>query len=175
MPNIILAFSSEKTCNSIGSVLKISGLQVNHICKSGSNLRQYCGRLSNGIIICSSRFTDENIYTIIDDFHSNFTFIVIDYSGNLLHIDNNKCISVSLPVKQNELSSLFHLALYQNEEKVKVANKKLMSDAKNILQKHYNKTEEQAHKYIQKKSMDTGKPINEVCRSLLLKYSNSSK
>ncbi len=46
--------------------------------------------------------------------------------------------------------------------------KKLVDRAKALLIKHKNFTEEQAHRFLQKKSMDSGKPIKEVARAVII-------
>lgn len=171
MTNIIIAFHSEKNRNNIYSLVKSNGFSVNNTCISASNLRQCCGYLNNAIVICGCKFMDENIYTVIEDLHLNFTFIVVDNSNNLSNLDNNKCSKLALPIKHTELLNTLNLALYQNDEKLKAINKKLLIDTKSLLSKTLNMSESDAHKYIQKKSMDERTSMNEICNNILSEYS----
>ena len=43
----------------------------------------------------------------------------------------------------------------------------LINKAKRLLINHYNMTEPQAHRFIEKKSMDTGKSMADIARKLL--------
>ncbi len=52
--------------------------------------------------------------------------------------------------------------------------KKLVDRAKALLIKHKNFTEEQAHRFLQKKSMDSGKPIKEVAQAVIIAFEETS-
>lgn len=48
--------------------------------------------------------------------------------------------------------------------------KKLVDRAKSLLMKHRNFTEEQAHRFLQKKSMDLRKPIKEIAQAIIFTF-----
>lgn len=48
--------------------------------------------------------------------------------------------------------------------------KKLVDRAKALLMKHRNFTEEQAHRFLQKKSMDLRKPIKEIAQAIIFTF-----
>lgn len=48
--------------------------------------------------------------------------------------------------------------------------KKLVDRAKALLMKHKNYTEEEAHRFLQKKSMDSGKPLKEIAQAVIIAF-----
>ncbi|MFI3230660.1 MAG: ANTAR domain-containing protein [bacterium] len=173
MSNIIIAFSKDKACDVISGILKQNGIIFTHTVKTSSALRQACTQLENAIVICNNRFMDENIFNIIQDFHENFTFVVIGDYSQIDALDDDKCYKVSVPIQKEEFLSIIDLAIYKHSEKVKDINKKNLNKAKDILINKLNMSEENAHKYIQQKSMNTGKNIHQICKLIIKKYSSN--
>lgn len=170
MNDLIIAFSNPKASDIINNILKQNGIVCTHIVKTSSALRQVCARLDNAIIICNTNFTDEVIYSVIEDFYENFTFIVIGDYSQIDILDDNKCYKVCTPLKQSDLLTIIDLAIYKNSEKIKAINKQILNQAKSLLITKLNMTEEKAHRYIQKKSMDTGKNMLQICKLIIKKY-----
>ncbi len=54
--------------------------------------------------------------------------------------------------------------------KESLETKKLVDRAKALLIKHKNFTEEEAHKFLQKKSMDSGKPLKEIAQAVIIAF-----
>lgn len=168
--NIIIAFSSDKICHNISFILNKNGINYDYICKTGSSLREHCSYCENGIIICGVTFVDEAIYSIIEDFCESFSFILIGSSDKLTLYDNEKVYTLATPVKQEDIINALDMAFYKNSESIKNKNNKIIEEAKILLMKHNNFNEDLAHKYIQKKSMNTGKKNIDIANLIIKKY-----
>ena len=168
--NIIIAFSSDKICNNISLILNKNGINYDYICKTGNNLRKCCSYYENGIIICGVTFVDEPIYNIIEDFYQSFIFILLGSTDKLSMYSDEKAYKLSTPVRQEDIINAIDIARYKNNENIKRNNNKLIEEAKSILILHKNFTEPLAHKYIQKKSMDTGKKNIDIAKLIINKY-----
>ncbi len=168
--NIIIAFSSNNICNSISNILNKNGIDFDYICKTASSLRKCCSYYENGIIICSTSFLDEPIYNIIEDFYKDFIFILIGSNDKLNLYSGEKVYKLCTPIKQEDIISSLDLAYYKISENLQNKKHKILKEAKNLLMLNYNICEEQAHKYIQKKSMDTGKKNIDIAKIIINKY-----
>lgn len=167
--NIIVAFSSDKACHTISNILLKNAIQYDVIVKTGANLRKLCNYYDSGVIVCGCTFSDEVIFNIIEDFKHNFTFIVLGSSDNLSNF-NGDVYTLSFPIKQDELTCAINLSLYNNSNKIKRYNTELINDAKKILFSTHKLTEQSAHKYIQKKSMNLGKKSIEIAKIIIKNY-----
>lgn len=167
--NIIIAFSSNKICNNVISILTKNGIRYTCICKSGASLRKCCSYYENGIIICGSSFIDEPTYNIVEDFYKIFTFIMLSSIDKLNIYDDNKVYKLSTPIKSEDIISTIYIAYYTNLENIKLKDEKTIKKAKNILMQIYNIPENTAHRYIQKKSMDSGKKNIDIANLIIKK------
>ncbi len=168
--NIIIAFSSDKICNNISSILNKNGINYDYICKTGANIRKCCSYCENGIIICGVTFIDEPIYNIIEDFYQNFIFILLGSTDKLNMYNDEKTYKLSTPIRQEDIINAIDIARYKNNENIKKNKIKLIEEAKNLLILYKNFTEPLAHKYIQKKSMETGKKNIDIAKLIIDKY-----
>lgn len=168
--NIIIAFSSNKICNNISYILNKNGINYTYVCKTGYNLRKCCSFYENGIIICGTNFIDEPIYNIIEDFYKDFIFLLIGNIHTIGLYSDEKVYKLSPPLKQEDIINALDVAYYKNSENIENKNNEIIKKAKNLLIKNNNFTEETAHKYIQKKSMDSGKKNIHIAKLIIDKY-----
>ena len=168
--NLIIAFSSDRICNNIISILTKNGINYDYVCKSGTNLRKCCSYYENGIILCGTTFIDESIYNIVEDFYESFTFILLGSIDKINIYNDEKVYKLCTPIKSEDIISAIDIAYYKNIENIKLKNYKILEQAKSLLIKNYNLSEEKAHKYIQKKSMNSGKKNIDIAKIILKKY-----
>ena len=168
--NIIIGFSSDKICSNIINILNKNGISYDCVCKTGASLRKSCSYYENGIILCQTSFIDEPTYNIVQDFYKDFIFLIIGNIDKLSLYDNNIVYKLVTPVKQEDIINALDLAFYKNSENIKEKNNKIINKAKELLMLNNNFTETNAHKYIQKKSMDTGKKSIDIAKLIIKKY-----
>lgn len=161
--NIIIGFYSDKICKIVSSVLRKNAFEYKYICKTASSLRKVCSFYDEGIVICSF-FQDEPLYNIIQDFSNNFKFIV--FTNNDFDLKEKNVYKVFMPIKQEQIL----YTLNEVFEDIKKQNDIIIKNAKSILMQKYNLTEEKAHKYIQKKSMDLGLKSSYIAKLIIEKY-----
>ena len=170
--NILIAFSSDKICKNIVTILNKNGIPYDNICNTGSCLRKYCSYYNNGIVLCGASFSDETSYNIIEDFYEDFVFLLMGNIDKINIYSDKKAYKLSTPVKEEDIINAINLAYYKNNENIKNKNIKLIKNAKDLLIKHNGFSENMAHKYIQQKSMQTGKKNIEIAKIIINKYIN---
>lgn len=165
---IIIAFSSSKITKSIISIFNKNGITDYISCQNLAMLKKYCHSYQNAVVISSCFLSGESLYDFMES--SSYSFIIID-TKDKLNLCNNDIYKLTLPLKLEDLILAIDICIYNQEEKVKREKEKLIKKAKQKLMSSLDISEDKAHKYLQKKSMQTGKKIEQIAKAILLKLS----
>ena len=177
MVNIIVAFPNEENAKNIKNLLSRSGYNVAAVCTTGATALSSAEGLETGILVCGYKFNDM-IYTDIKEYlPKNFDMLLVASQDKINFFPGNDIVSVAMPIKVNDFLNtmeMMHQALYRKLKKQKGQPKlrtdeerKIIDDAKKVLIEKNNMTEPEAHRYIQKTSMDTGNSLLETARMVL--------
>lgn len=175
--NIIVAFPKIENAKSIKNILVRSGFSVDAIATNGSQVLQYANSLDGGILICSARFSDMMYTELYEYLPSTFQMLLMASMDvmNDRSVPNLMCLS--MPLKVNELIQTVDTMSYslnrmrkkkrmQPKERSE-EEKKILQDAKELLMARNGMSEEEAHRYIQKRSMDNGTGLTETAQMIL--------
>ncbi len=175
--NLVIAFPKIENAKSIKSILMKSGYQVDAVCTTGSQALQNANSLEGGILICGYRFSDMYCTEIKEYLPSEFEMLLVGSQANTMNREISDVVCLSMPLKVHELLQTIEMMAYTYEKKRKKRRgkpkerteeeKKLLWDAKKLLMERNQMTEEEAHRYIQKSSMDSGTGILETAQMIL--------
>ena len=151
--NILAAFSNERVLGVVEKALASENIRLAYSCKSVSELKKSINYCQGGIIICGYKLKDGAI---------------VQFS------ESERVFKLIVPLKKDDLICSVYMLLsmgeggYTRKTSFRTSEEeKIIRKAKEILIDRYNLTEEQAHKYLQKKSMDTGRKIIDVAKLIL--------
>lgn len=172
--NIIVAFGSSKTTETICKMLRFGGIQPSAICKSSSEIKKQMLYYNSGIIICGYKFTDTSIAQLIDDIPSGFSVILVGSKPQIELYQDEKIFKLAVPLTKEDLICSVSM-LVNIEENIHLDKSKTRSDVENrfiqnakiTLIDRYGMSEGQAHRYMQKKSMETGKRLIDIAKIIL--------
>lgn len=169
--NIIIGFHSKKTCLSVLNVLNNYGINPDFVCQSGLKIREMASYLGEGVIILGEKFLDELSINIIEDFWQDFNIIFIGSFGQINICEDKKAYKLATPLKQEELISAIEMQLYKDTPKKirKNLENETLYKAKKLLFEKYNFTEDKAHKFIQKMSMEKRTKMIEIAKYIIEK------
>ena len=170
--NIFIAFDNYKIATSIAKILISNGNNVVCIAKSSSELLNKLRYYSGGIIIKSHNFDGVFIDSVVDYIPEEFSIIVLGNSSCLTNISCSRVFKLALPLKKHELISFVEMFMcvennYMPEKKKNESDESVIQEAKKMLIDKYLISEDEAYRYIQKKSMDTGKKMVEIAKIIL--------
>ena len=172
--NILVAFESEKVSGTVAKILTSEAMKPVYICSSASELKKRVHYYQRGIIVCGYKLKDSSVIQFAEDIPKDFGIIIIANKTQIELCGNDRVFKLAVPLKKQDLiCSVSMLAnMYERPAFKSVAirseeEKKLIYKAKELLIDRYGMTEQQAHKYMQKKSMDTGNKILEVAKIIL--------
>ncbi|WP_444645399.1 ANTAR domain-containing response regulator [Caproiciproducens sp. R1] len=178
MSSILVANSNADYAKKIAAVLRTGGLNVSGVCTTGSQVIDFANRhYHGGVVVCSVKLMDMPALNLPRSVGSNYDFLFIVKSQQMDISESLSCASLIMPINRMDLLSSVNMLLNISDYssltiKKKIANgnydeKQVIEQAKNILMERNNFTEPQAHRFIQKKSMDSGKKMIETAMIIL--------
>lgn len=182
MVSIIVVFPKAEDAKNIRNILVRSGYRVAAVCTSGAQVLQVADRIGEGIVVCGYKFTDMLYSQLMEDIPDSFEMLLIASRSVLELCDDRKIVCLALPLKIHDLANTLEMMtgnLMRRKKKKKQQPKvrseeenQLIANAKRLLMERNNMTEEEAHRYMQKCSMDSGTNIVETAQMVfaLMKY-----
>ena len=192
MINVIVAFSDHSTAQKIRTILTSNGVPVAGVATCLSQIVLLTKRLQGrGIIICQNRYSDGMTAIFADEFSPDYEILMLVHGKQEGIISNRTISTLSLPLKKNDLIDSVKMLISSGqvcyneqtgskkendktdtkEKKVRSAEEiKLIDDAKSVLMERNNLTEEQAHRFLQKRSMDNGSKLTDTAKLILERW-----
>ncbi|MGN1115729.1 MAG: ANTAR domain-containing response regulator [Candidatus Ornithomonoglobus sp.] len=173
MKRIILAFSQDQTAMKIKSMLDSSGFETdNTVCHSAAELLRMIDDYDEVLVIMGFKLPDMVADEVYEHLHSGCRLMSIVRAEHVDDIDNDDIFILPLPVTRQRLISSINVFLGNIPEHKKKGSRspeenKLIEKAKLFLMERYHMTEQQAHRFIQKRSMDTGARTIDTARTIL--------
>lgn len=176
MVNIIIVFPKIEDAKAIRNLLIRSGYAVNAVCTSGAQALTAADRLGSGVIVSGYKYPDMIYQDLYEEVAGNFGMLLI---ASARVIGEGVCegvVGVTMPLKMHDLMDSLEMVVGNLEYRRKKrrmmptqrseAEKKLIADAKALLMERNHMTEDEAHRYLQKTSMDSGNSLVETAEML---------
>lgn len=175
MFNVIVAFPKLEDAKSIKNILVQNGITVDAVLTSASSVIATVEELDYGIVICSYRFRDMYYIDLKECLPEGFTMLLLASATKMDEVAGNDVIALRMPFKTYELVNTIEMMMqaYQRRKKKEKPKKRTMEEekvlehAKALLMERNNMTEIEAHRYIQKTSMDSGTNMIETAEMIL--------
>lgn len=177
MTNIIVVLPKIEDARGIRGVLMKNGFQVMAACSTGAQALSQLRDLSDGIVICGYKMTDM-IYTELHDcLPEGFDMLLMASQAVLDEYRCDDIISLAMPLKVHDLINTVDMmsqTVMRRRRRAKTKPKErnaeetaLIKEAKELLMNRNQMTEQEAHRYIQKCSMDSGTNMVETAQMVL--------
>lgn len=182
MVNIIVVFPKLEDAKNIRNLLARNGYSVIGVCCTGAQVLQIIDNLEDGIVICGYRFNDMMYADLRESLASSFQMLLVASMHILESCDHRDIVSLPLPLRIGDLANTLEMmaaGMYRRRRRQKSqpkerseAEKKVILDAKKLLMERNHMSEEEAHRYMQKCSMDSGNNMVETAKIIfaLMKY-----
>ncbi|MCC8150424.1 MAG: ANTAR domain-containing protein [Lachnospiraceae bacterium] len=177
MTGIIVAFPKADVGKKIKTILVRSGFRVDGVCTTGAQVIQEANSLQDGVVVCSYRLPDMIYRELKEYLPAGFQMVTITSKDAWEENGDADVISLTQPLKVHELISTMEMVTYnlqrarkrrkQQPVKRSAEEQELIDKAKSILMSRNNMTEQEAHRYLQKTSMDNGTSFTETAQMIL--------
>lgn len=178
MTGVIIVLPRAEDAKRIKDLLTRSGIPVSGVCATGSQAIVRADNLGSGIIISGYRLPDMICPELRENLPPGFELLVLAsrhvIESGLIGAD---AVCLSMPLRAHDLVETVDMMIQTMERarrrrrekpgERKPKERALIQEAKEILMNRNHMSEEEAHKYIQKCSMDSGTNLVETARMVL--------
>lgn len=175
--NIIVVFPKKEAAQKIKNILMKNGYDVAAVCLTGARAIEAAGHLESGVVICGVRFVDMLYYELKDCLPVYFEMVVIARREMWQEYGGDNTAWLPLPMSGFDLLDLVDTKFRDIERRMKKdlaksgtrteEEKALIRRAKELLMQKNGYAEEEAHRYLQKQSMDGGRTLVETAHMVL--------
>lgn len=176
MAGIIVVFPKPEDGKAIKSLLIRNGYDVVSSCTTGAMAIHMADHLGEGIIISGYRLPDMLYRNILENVQGRFEMILVA-SRQRLQEDVSGVAVMEMPIKVRDLLNSVEMMasnLYAKSRKGKhkpgqrtEEEQTIIDQAKAVLMEKNNFTENEAHRYIQKSAMDSGRTMVDTADMIL--------
>ncbi|WP_369293187.1 ANTAR domain-containing response regulator [Clostridium boliviensis] len=174
---MIVAFSKAEDAKNIKNILMKNGFTVSAVCTSGAQALNSADELGSGIVVCGGRFADMMYQEIYDCLPGGIRMLLVASPSQWSGRAPDDIVCLGLPLKVQDLLSTLEMmmeSMAKRRKKLKSQPKErnseeleLIKQAKELLMERNHMTESEAHRYIQKCSMDSGTNMVETAQMIM--------
>ncbi len=181
MSKIILAFpvSRQNFTDKLKHMLTVSGFSEIRSVTVGSEALQEMNRAEAGVLITCVQLPDMYYRKLLEYLPDCFDLLLLDTAANISSLRESDVMALSLPATARDLVDTVRMmdrAALEKLRKLRSSRKKERSEqdrnyitnAKAILMDRNHMTEDEAYRYLQKTSMDTGRSMTETAQMIIL-------
>ena len=174
MEKVIVAFESDKSCLRVKEILETSGTAACIICKSADQVKRVVNKQHITTVVCGYKLYDESAEGLLEDLPPTCSVLVIAVQGMLELCQSDDLFKLASPVSKGDLVASVRMLLqvgHRLEKFVKPRRSEeeraVIDQAKQLLMARNGMTEEQAHRFLQKRSMDSGAKMIQTAQLVL--------
>ena len=174
LETVIVAFESGKSCERIRDILESSGTAECIVCHSAAEVKRTVSHQRVTTVICGFKLPDQTAQDLFEDLPTSCAMLMVANQAQLDLCANPDIFKLAAPVGRGDIVASVRMLLQfagrmdryvrprrsQEEEQV-------IHQAKQLLMARHGMSEEQAHRLLQKRSMDTGARMIQTARLVL--------
>ena len=186
MLSIVIVLPKLEDANAIKALLVKNGFEVHAVCTTGAQAVSIANELDGGIVISGYRMPDMSFREINTYLPKCFEMLLLISAARISEVTGDNIMAVSMPLRTKDFLDTIQMMLRrfstaarrsQHEKMQKKTGgksrgrsegeKAVVEKAKLVLMQRNHMTEEEAHRYIQKNSMDSGTNLVEMAEMIL--------
>lgn len=178
MTGIVVVFPHLEDAKGMKNLLVRSGFSVYAACTTGAQAISSLEDLNDGIVISGYKLADMMYSELNECLPKGFRMLLLATRQHLAECDTGDLACLPMPLKAHELVNMVSELIrecerYRKKRREEPREKtpkelELIAEAKAHLMEKKGMTEMQAHKYLQKCSMDSGRSIVESAQMILM-------
>lgn len=176
MVSIIVLFPKKEIARNIRNLLVKSGFDVTVVCVTGSQVIQRMEGLEEGLIVCGYRCADMIYSELLEYLPTGFRMLLLASQSCLDECDDKDVCHLVMPLKTYELIEKVRLIVNEIQAGRKKRRQRpkqrsreeleLLEEVKQLLMENNRISEQEAHSYIQQRSMNSGVGLMEMAKMI---------
>lgn len=177
MIGIIVVFPSRENAANIRNLLVRYGMTVSGVCTTGAQAMNHADALDEGIVVCGYKLKDMMYTELREYLPENFEMLLVTSRDKWSDGEVCGVMGLPMPIKVQDLIGTLEMMLTdmerrrkkrkQEKKKRSPKDQELIRHAKELLMERNHMSEEEAHRYLQKSSMESGTNIVETAEMVL--------
>lgn len=170
LERVIVAFEKEKNALYIRDMIEGVGLADVQLCRSGMEVRRLAGRESVQAVICGYKLPDGSAEALFEDLPTGLAMLMIASRPQLELCVQEGIFTLAAPIRREELLDCLRTVLqlsHSTQSQRLTTQEGLIQRAKALLMTRRGIGEEEAHRLLQKRSMDRGCKLEEMAALIL--------
>lgn len=177
MVGIIVAFPNKDNAANIRNLLAREGMTVIGVCTTGAQAMNYADTVDEGIVVCGYKLKDMLYSELREYLPDGFEMLLIASPDKWSSGLAEGVVGLNMPIKVYDLMNTVEMMLQnmdrrrrkrRQEKKGRSPDQQeAIQKAKQLLMERNNMSEGEAHRYLQKSSMDSGTNIVETAEMVL--------
>lgn len=174
MDQVVLAFEGSRTNERVRDIIEMAGLAECTICRSAGEVKRLAYQQQVSVVICGYKLQEETSQALLVDLPRSCSLLVIAMQSMLDMIDNEDIFKLTAPVSKGDLLASVRMLLQLGHRVERYAppkrpkeERELIERAKGVLIDRHSMTEAEAHRFLQKRSMDTGGKMVQIAQMIL--------
>ena len=172
--SVIVALEGEESCERIGEILESGGTADCVICRSAAEVKRTVSHQRITTVICGFKLPDQTAQDLFEDLPTSCAMLMVAVQGLLDLCQNEDIFRLASPVSRGDLIASVRMLIQIGHRLEKFVRpqrteeeRSIIQTAKELLMDRHGMTEEQAHRFLQKKSMDSGARMVQTAKLVL--------
>lgn len=177
MDRLVVAFANEEAQKRILRLLSSDRWGCAACCTSGAEVIRTAHKLGSAIVVCGFKLRDMTAGDLAADLRGCAVLLVVSSAVNLDLCEGENLYKLPTPAARSDFfATLDMLRRFEEKNlrhpppKRREEEQKLIRDAKELLMDVNRMTEAEAHRFLQKRSMDNGMKLYETAQYILASY-----
>lgn len=172
MAGIIVVFPNKDNAVNIRNLLVREGFAVTGVCTTGAQAMNYVDTVEEGIVVCGYKMKDMLYSELREYLPDDFEMLLIASPDKWSSGLAEGVVGLNMPIKVYDLMNTVEMMLQnmnrrrrkrkQRQRERSPVQQEVIQRAKQLLMERNNMSEEEAHRYLQKSSMDSGTNMAET-------------
>ena len=174
METVIVAFEGEKTCHRIREILENAGAASCLLCHSAAEVKRLVHKQHISTVISGFKFPDDSAEGLFEDLPPSCAMLLLAVQSQLDLCGNEDIFKLASPVSKGDLIASVRMLIQMSHRLERfvrtsrsTADQREIEKAKRALMERFGITEEDAHRQIQRRSMDSGRRLAQTARQVL--------
>lgn len=155
-------------------MLEKEGITPSACCSSGAAARRAAARLGGGVVVCGCRLADISAFEMAASIHECSLILVVAPKAQLSLYDSDLVFKLPSPVSRSDLAASVRMLLQMERRIVRAHipkrtedDRQLIDEAKRLLMERNCMSEEEAYRFLQKRSMDAGERMADIAAEIV--------
>ena len=170
MRQVIVAFERPSNCDRLREILESTGEFSCLTCRSAAQVKRAVGKQRLDLVVCGFKLADESCEDLFHDLPQRCAMLMVAPQAQLDLCTAAGIFKLSAPVRRSELLASVRLLAQLSRSRTperSLEERELVDRAKQALMDRDGMSEEQAHRFLQKQSMDNGARLADTARRVL--------